>query len=60
MTRTGTESELQRSFGELSAGRGKWENGRPGTGIKKHNGKVQNCQGYVKNTIGNGIAKELK
>ena len=34
-TRTGTES--RRSFGRLSAGRGKGNNGGKGAGIKKHN-----------------------
>ena len=28
-------------------------------GIKKHNRQVQNSQGEVKNSIGNGEAKEL-
>ena len=36
-TRTGTESQVWKSFGELSAGRGKGENGGKGAGIKKHN-----------------------
>ena len=35
-TRTGTESQKWRSFGGLSAGRGKGESGRKGTGNKKH------------------------
>ena len=30
-----------------------------GTGIKKHNGQVQNRQGHVKNSIGNKEAKNL-
>ena len=30
-----------------------------GTGIKKHNWQVQSRQGDVKNSIGNGQAKEL-
>ena len=36
-TRRGTESQKWRSFGGLSAGTGKWENGGKGTGIKKYN-----------------------
>ena len=35
-TRTGTESEIWRSHGGLSAGRGRRENGGKGTGNKKH------------------------
>ena len=35
-TRTGTESQKWRSLGWLSVGRGKGENGKKGTGIKKH------------------------
>ena len=35
-TRTGTESQKRRSHGELSTGRGRVENGRKGTGNKKH------------------------
>ena len=35
------------------------ENGRTGTGNKKHKWQVQNRQGEVKNSIGNGEAKEL-
>ena len=35
------------------------ENGRKGTGNKKHNWKVQNRQEEVKNSMGNGKAKEL-
>ena len=58
-TRTRTESQIQRSSGELSAVWGKGENGGKGTGIKKHNWYLQNRQGEVKNNIGNGEAKEL-
>ena len=36
-TRTGTESQKWRSHGKLSRGKGLGENGRKGTGIKKHN-----------------------
>ena len=35
-TRTGPESQKWRSYGGLSAGRGKGENGGKGTGNKKH------------------------
>ena len=58
-TRTGTESEKQRSHGGLSAGRGKEENRGKGTGNKKHNWQVENRQGEGKNSIGNVEAKEL-
>ena len=58
-TRTGTESQKWRSHGGLSAGRGKRKNGRKGTGNKKHNWQVQNRQGKVKNSSGNGEVKEL-
>ena len=58
-SRIGTESQIWRSFGGLSVGRGKEKNGEKGAGIKKHNWQVQNRQGDVKNSIGNGEAKEL-
>ena len=35
------------------------ENGEKGTGNKKHKWQVQNRQGVIKNSIGNGEAKEL-
>ena len=57
-TRTGTESQIQRPYGMLSAGRGKEENGGKGTGIKKHSWQLQNRQGNVKDSIGNEEAKE--
>ena len=38
---------------------GEGENGGKGTGNKKHKWQVQNRQGEVKNSIGNGEAKEL-
>ena len=56
-TRTGTESQKQRSHGELPARRE--ENGVKGTENKKHNWQVQKRQGKVKNSIGNGEAKEF-
>ena len=34
--RTGTEPQIWRLFGRLSAGRGKGKNGGKGAGIKKH------------------------
>ena len=34
-------------------------NGEKGTGNKKHKWKVQNRQGEVKNSMGNGEAKEF-
>ena len=40
-------------------GGGGEENWGKGAGIKKHNWYVQNRQGDVKNSIGNGEAKEL-
>ena len=38
---------------------GERENGEKCTGIKKHKWSVQNRQGEVKNSIGNGEAKEV-
>ena len=58
-TRTGTESQIQRSFGGLLTGRGKGKNRGKGVWIKKHNLQVQNRQGDVKSSIENGVAKEL-
>ena len=58
-TRTGTEPQKWRSQGELSVGKGMEEDGGKGTGNKKHNWQVQNRQGEVKNSIGNGEVKEL-
>ena len=40
-------------------GRGVGENGGRGTGNKKYKWQVQNRQGEVKNSMGNGEAKEL-
>ena len=57
MTRTGTESQKWRSLGGLSMGRGRMWGKR--TGNKKHTKWAQNRQGKVKNSIGNGEAKEL-
>ena len=58
-TRTETKSQKWRSHGGLSAGRAQGESGRKGTGNKKHNQQLQNRQGEVKSSIGNGEAKEL-
>ena len=38
---------------------GERENGGKGTGNKKHKWQVQNRQGEVKNSMGNGEAKEI-
>ena len=38
---------------------GEGENGGKGTGNKKHKWQVENRQGEVKNSVGNGEAKEL-
>ena len=59
ITRTGTESQKWRSYGGLSAGKGKGEQGEKGTWNKKHNWLVQHRQGAFQNGIGNGEAKEL-
>ena len=56
-TRTGTESQKWRSHGGLSVGEG--ENGRKGTGNKKHKRQVENRQGEGKNSVGNVEVKEL-
>ena len=40
-------------------GRGRGENGGKGTGNKKQNRSAQNRQEEVKNSTGNGEAKEL-
>ena len=58
-TRTGTESQKWKSHGRLLVGRGRGENEGNGTGSKKHEWQVQNRQGEVKNSIGNGEAKKL-
>ena len=45
--KTGTESQIWRSFGELRVGRGKGENEGKGAGIKKYKLVLQNRQGSV-------------
>ena len=54
-TRTGTESQIRRSFGRLSAWRRKGKNEGKGAGIKKQK-LVGKKQVDVKNSIGNGVA----
>ena len=44
---------------DYQQGGGKGENGGESTGIKKHNWQVQNREGEVKNSMGNGEDKEL-
>ena len=51
-----TEMEITWS---VTSGEGKGEDGRKGTWNKKHKWQVENRQGEVKNSIGNGEAKEL-
>ena len=58
-TRTGTDSQKKRSCGGLSVGRGRGKNGGGSTGDQKHKWQVENRQGEVKNSMGNGKAKEL-
>ena len=58
-TRTGTESQIWRLFGGLPVGRGKRRIGGKIQEFRSIIGQVENRQGYVKNSIGNGEAKEL-
>ena len=58
-SRIGTESQKWRSHRGLSVERGRGKDGGEGIGNKKHKWQVQNRQGEVKNSIGNGEAKEL-
>ena len=54
------EQEQNQRYGyHMEDYQGKGDNGGRGTEIKKHNWQVQNRQGDVKNSIGNGEAKEL-
>ena len=57
-SRTGTDSQKWSSHGRLAASERR-ENGGKGTGTKKQKWQVQNKQGEVKNSMGNGEAKEL-
>ena len=52
------EQEQNHRNGELSAGKRRRENGGKCSGNKKHKWQVENRQGEVKNSIGNGEAKE--
>ena len=58
-SRTETESYIWRSFGGLSVGRKKRENGGKGAGIKKYKLVGTEQLGDVKNSTGNGVDKEL-
>ena len=58
-TRTETESLKWMSHGGLSVRRGRGRMGENGTRNEKHNWQAQNKQGEVKNSTGNGKAKEL-
>ena len=55
----GIESQKWRSHGGLSVGRERQENGGKGTENKQHKWQVENRQGEIKNSIGNGETKEL-
>ena len=55
ITKTGMESYKWRSQGRLSEERGRGETRDKGTG-KQYKWQVQNRQGDVKNSIGNGKA----
>ena len=59
MTRTGTESQKWRSQGGLSVGEWEGERGGKGTGNKQHKWWVENRKQEIKNSTGNGEAKEL-
>ena len=58
-SRTGTESQKWRSCEGLAVGKGRRENGEKGTGNKKYKQQVQNRQGDVRDSMGNGKAEEL-
>ena len=57
--RTGTESQIWRSFGGLSAGRGYGENGRKGRDYEVQVGRYKIERWDVKNSTENGVAKKL-
>ena len=57
-TRAGRESQLWRSFGGLPAGKGKVEDGGKVQRLRNIIGRYK-IDGEVKNSIGNGEAKEL-
>ena len=56
-TRTGTESQKWRSHRGFSSERRRGKNAGKGTGNKRQKWQVQNRQGEVKNSIGNGEAR---
>ena len=56
--RTGTEAQTWRSFGGLSVGKRNGENAKVQR-LRSTDWQVQNRQGDVKNSIGNGVAEEL-
>ena len=56
-TRTGTDSQKWRSHGGLSEGEWEGKRGGKGTENKQHKWQVEDRQGEVKNSIGNGQAK---
>ena len=55
----GKESQIWRSFGGLSAGKGKGVVRENVQGLRSTNWQVQNRQRDVKNSMGNGETKEL-
>ena len=59
ISRTGTESYILRSFGGLSAGTRKGRMGEKVQGLRSTNWQGQKRHGDVKNSIGNGEAKDL-
>ena len=58
-TRTGTESQKWRSCGGISVGRERRRMGEKVQGVRSIKQQVQNRQVEVKNSMGNGEAKEL-
>ena len=52
-------TEMEITWRVIRGGGERGENGEKGTGNKKHKCQVQNRQGRVKNSIGNGEAIEL-
>ena len=58
-TRTETYSQKWRSHGGFQSGRGKGSIGEKVQGIRSINVRYKTDGGWVKNSIGNGEAKEL-
>ena len=58
-SKTETESQIRRSFGGLSLGRGKGRIEQKVQGLRGTDWQVKNRQGAVKNNIVNGVVKEL-